>query len=230
MCGGRGKRLGKLTENFPKPLMKIGDKTILELKLRNYIHQGFSNFILCVGYKGDLIKKAVEKFDCSGNFEFSDEGEPAGILKRLYVAKDLFCEKVIVTYGDTFTDINLLQLFETHVKSDNEATIVVAPIQNPFGLVEFDKSSKVTYFKEKPILNYYIGYAVINKSALELIPQKIIDMPDGDGLVTFYRILMAMEKLGAFYHSGLQITFNTEDELKRVQEKFVDFYTAREGM
>ena len=79
-------------------------------------------------------------------------------------------------------------------------------------------------------MNYYIGYAVINKSALELVSHKIIDMPDGEGLVMFYKILMAMEKLGAFYHSGLQITFNTEDELRIVQEKFINFYTAREGM
>ena len=230
MCGGRGKRLGKLTENLPKPLIKIGDKTILELKLRNYIQQGFNNFILCVGYKGDLIKEAVKQFGLAGVFKFSDEGEPAGILKRLYMAKDLFDEKIIVTYGDTHTDINLLQLYESHIKSDNEATIVVAPIQNPFGLVEFDRVSKVTYFKEKPVLNYYIGYAVINKSALELVSHKIIDMPDGEGLVMFYKILMAMEKLGAFYHSGLQITFNTEDELRIVQEKFINFYTAREGV
>lgn len=228
MCGGRGKRLGKLTEKLPKPLMKIGEKTVLELKLRNYIQQGFNDFIICIGYKGSLIKEAIEKFNFSSSCKFSDEGEPAGILKRLYAAKDLFDERVILTYGDTYTDINLLQLSETHIRSDNEATIVIAPIQNPFGLVEFDKNSKVTYFKEKPILNYYIGYAIINKSALELIPQKVINMPDGEGLVMFYKILMAMEKLGAFYHSGLQITFNTEDELKIMQEKFIDFYTARE--
>ena len=72
MCGGRGKRLGKLTENLPKPLIKIGDKTILELKLRNYIQQGFNNFILCVGYKGDLIKEAVKQFGLTSVFKFSE--------------------------------------------------------------------------------------------------------------------------------------------------------------
>ncbi|MDR4508735.1 MAG: nucleotidyltransferase family protein [Candidatus Brocadiaceae bacterium] len=229
MCGGRGKRLGNLTESIPKPLIEIGGKTILEMKFDNYMSQGFKDFILCIGYKGGLIEEAIEKFNFPINCKFSDEGEPAGILKRLNAAKDLFEEKVILTYGDTFTDIKLSLLSEIHEKSDNEATIVVAPIQNPFGLVEFDNRGKVTYFKEKPILNYYIGYAVINKAALELIPQKIIDMPDGEGLITFYRILMAMEKLGTFYHSGLQITFNTEDELKDVRKKIADFYTTKEN-
>lgn len=228
MCGGRGKRLGVLSESTPKPLMKLMDKTILEMKFHNYIQQGFDNFILCIGYKGDLIKKAVTDFDLPVKCEYSDAGEPAGILKRLYNAKESIDKSIVLTYGDTYTDISLKDLVLKHEKSDNEVTIVVAPIQNPFGLVEFDKNDKVTYFKEKPILNYYIGYAIINKSALDLVPEKVIEMDDGKGLVTFYKILLAMEKLGVYYYSGLQITFNTENELKVAQEKFVDFYTMRE--
>ena len=60
--------------------------------------------------------------------------------------------------------------------------------------------------------------------------EKIIEMPDGDGLVMFYKILMAMEKLGTFFHSGLQITFNTEKELKLAQKQIIDFYTIREDL
>jgi hypothetical protein len=77
-------------------------------------------------------------------------------------------------------------------------------------------------------LNYYIGYAVINRSALDIVPQKVIDMPDGQGIVTFYKILMALGKLGVFYHSGFQMTFNTEDEINIAQEKMIHFYTSRE--
>ena len=231
MCGGRGQRLGKLTERLPKPLIKINDKTVLELKLRNYIRQGFNDFILCVGYKGELIREAVKDFGfADNNVTFSDKGEAAGILKRLFAARELFDDKVILTYGDTYTDIELKQLTTVHDASNNETTIVVAPIQNPFGLVEFDHNHKVTYFKEKPVLNYYIGYAVINKSALDFVPEKVIEMPDGEGLVVFYKILMAMEKLGTFFHSGLQITFNTEKELKLAQKQIIDFYTAREDL
>lgn len=228
MCGGRGKRLGKLTEKIPKPLMKIGDKAILEMKLRSYMSQGFGEFIICIGYKGGSIREAVDGFGLPISCHFSDAGEPAGILKRLCSARELFDRQIVLTYGDTYTDIDLSRLVNDHSKSENEATIVVAPIQNPFGLVEFDKAGKVTSFREKPILNYYIGYAVINKLALDLVPQRVIDMPDGEGLVTFYRILMGMEKLGTFYHSGLQIAFNTEDELKAIQQKAINFYTTRE--
>lgn len=229
MCGGKGRRLGKVGKMLPKCLMKIKDKAILDLKLRNYLRQGFRDFILCIGHKGDLVKKAVAHFGIpSIRCAFSKGPEPAGILKRLYMARDLFEQNVILTYGDTYADMDIKELLNVHRRDRNEATIVVAPIQSPFGLVEFDKNQKAVSFKEKPILNYYIGYGVINKSALDLVPPKVIDMPDGEGIVTFYKILLAMGKLGVFYHPGFQITFNTEDELKIAQEKIVSFYTTRE--
>jgi glucose-1-phosphate cytidylyltransferase len=229
MCGGRGKRLGMFTESIPKPLIKITEhQTILEIKIQQYLQQGFNELILCVGYKGELIQKTVAEFDTNAAIEFSNAGLDAGILQRLYVARDLFTDQAIMTYGDTFTDLDLKQFIDIHQNSDNEATIVVAPIENPFGLVEFDANNKVTSFKEKPILNYYIGYAIINKSAFDLIPPKIIDMPDGQGLVTFYKILLAMDKLGVYYHSGLQVTFNTLEELDEAKDKMARFYTTRE--
>ncbi|MCB1144932.1 MAG: hypothetical protein KDK54_21980, partial [Leptospiraceae bacterium] len=155
-------------------------------------------------------------------------GEDSGILNRLYHALPLMGDRVILTYGDTFTDINLEELVHYHEKSSCEATIVVAPIQNPFGLIELDPNGLITSFKEKPILNYYIGYAVINRTAFEYAPEKVIQMEDGKGLVTFFKILIALEKLNSYYHSGLQITFNTEDELKVAQKKLIQFFTIGE--
>ena len=64
MCGGRGKRLGELTENVPKPLVKINNRSILEWKIDQYLLQGYKDFIFCIGYQGELIEKAVkEKYD-----------------------------------------------------------------------------------------------------------------------------------------------------------------------
>tara|TARA_Y100001934_G_scaffold277849_1_gene377646 strand:+ start:1075 stop:1785 length:711 start_codon:yes stop_codon:yes gene_type:complete len=228
MCGGRGKRLNKLTENTPKSLVQFRGRTILEFKIEQYVDQGFREFIFCTGFAGDKIRQAVEAADFDIDASFSEVGLDAGILERLYHARDLFGDFVVMTYGDTFTDIAVAELVDSHVRSDNEATIVVAPIQSPFGLVEFDGENKVTFFREKPTLNYYIGYAVINRSAFDLVPSKVIGMPDGQGLVTFYKILMGMERLGVFHHSGLQVTFNTEDELKAAEEELVRFYTAKE--
>ena len=227
MCGGHGKRLGSMTKNIPKPLVKINDKTILDLKIEQYQYQGFTSFIFCVGYKGELIRKSID--GKSGiHAEFSDAGESAGILSRLNFAKSLFDEQVLMTYGDTFTDLQLSALNSAHQKHNNEATIVVAPIKNPFGLVEFNAEQQVTFFKEKPTLIYFIGYAVINKSALELIPDKVINMPDGEGIVTFFKILMGMDLLGCYFHSGIQTTFNTPEELKIAKKDIIKFFTTME--
>jgi len=140
--------------------------------------------MLYVGYKGDLKRKEAEGYDISCNYELSETREPSGVLKRLYMARNLYDEKAILSYGDTYKDIELLKLKNLHVKSSNEATIIVY-IQNLFGLFGFDRNGKVTYFKEKPVLNYEIRYVVINKSAIVLAPRSVIDMHDGDGLVTF---------------------------------------------
>lgn len=228
MCGGRGRRLGSLTEMIPKPLVKIRDKTILQIKIEQYYRQGFKDFIFCIGYKGEMIRKEIASLSLDINPQFSDAGEEAGILERLFTSKDLFDDYVLMTYGDTFTDIDLNDLAKAHMETGNEATIVAAPIQNPFGLVEFDQDNQMTLFDEKPVLKYYIGYAIINKSAFDFVSSKVIQMPDGEGLVTFYKFLMAIKKIGVYYHPGVQITFNTRQELKIAREKINRFYTTAE--
>ena len=133
-----------------------------------------------------------------------------------------------MTYGDTYTNIDLTQFIDAHRRGKQSVTIVTAPIKSPFGLVEMDETGSVTYFKEKPVLNYYIGYAIINRAVLDSIPSDLLRMPDGEGLVGFYKMLITMSKLGAYNHTGLQITFNTPGELKYAEEALFQFYTNSE--
>jgi NDP-sugar pyrophosphorylase family protein len=229
MCGGKGKRLAPLTESVPKPLLPVNGKPLIAIKIEHYLNSGFKEFVVCTGYKGNLIKEALDPYNAKARFYFSDAGVEAGILTRLYEASDWYGDNVIMTYGDTFADIDLKKLTRTHKESDNLATLVVAPIQNPFGLIEFDSNLKVQSYREKPILKYYIGYAVIRKESFELMPPAILDYPDGAGLVTYFKILMAMEKLGVYYHSGLQTTFNTAKELEETQEHLNEFFSVPES-
>ena len=173
MCGGKGTRMGKLTKEIPKPLTPILGSTILELKIKNYMKQKFNNFIFCIGYKGEQIRKYIAGKGFPINISFSDSGLNAGILKRLYDVKDLVDQTILMTYGDTYSDINLYNLLQSHKNSNHDVTIVVASFTSPFGLIEFGAGSTVTYFEEKPNLKYYIGYAAIKKSVLEEIPEEI---------------------------------------------------------
>ena len=165
LCGGRGKRMGNLTDSTPKPLIKIGDKPIIEHKIRYYKSQGLKNFIFCLGYKSKQLKKFLLKK--TSHSIFSDAGLNAGILKRIFFTRKYLKDFTVISYGDTLAKINFKDLIANHKKSNRKMTIVVAPIQNPFGLVKWNLKNEALSFEEKPILNHYIGYAVISHNFFE---------------------------------------------------------------
>ncbi len=225
LCGGKGTRLGELGMTLPKALLEIDGKSILYRKFEHSIKQGFSDFIVAVGYKGDLIIKACNELDLNCHIQFSDSGEDAGMLQRIYDAKELYEDRVIITYGDSFSSIQLETLIEYHEEKNSLVTIVVSPIQSPFALVNIDNDSKALSFEEKPILKYYIGTFILGKRAFDLVPQKIISWPDGTGLIAFFKILIALNNLNVYIYEGLDITFNTVDELNAANQGFLKFYT-----
>ena len=225
LCGGRGHRLKPLTSNIPKPLVVLNGKPILQHIIEFYITKGFRSFILCVGFKAEAVEKFVFSCNFDADIQISDAGEDAGILKRLYVARDLFSDKAIVTYGDTFININPYDILERHNNSKAGLTITVADIRSPFGLVEADKHDKVTFFKEKPYFSYYIGHMIIEKRILDEADPFLVSMPDGEGLVKFFQVLIGQKKINAYRHKGFKITFNTPQELENAEKEFIKFFT-----
>ena len=226
LCGGRGRRMGDLARSIPKPLVEVQGRPLLCHKLKYYREQGFSNFILCIGYRGDQIRKAVSEWGVEA--EISDAGETAGILQRLFKAHPTFSTPTIISYGDTFADLDLSDLLNTHIESGLLGTLVTAPIQNPFGLVEWDEENRVTTFREKPILNHYIGYLVLQPNAFDFLPKKLFELPDGEGLVKAFKILSATGELGVYKFKGLQVTINSSQELKTAERKLGDYFTLKE--
>lgn len=225
LCGGRGTRLGKLGKSIPKALVKLHERPILYHKLSHGINQGFHDFIIAIGYKGNKIVDACKKMDLNFNVDFSDSGEDAGMLRRLYDARELFEDRVIVTYGDSISNIQLQHLVDFHLEKKGLLSFVTAPIQSPFGLVTSDGNKQVQTFEEKPVLHYYIGTFVMEKKAMEYIPAEIINLPDGKGLVAFFKILRELHKLYAYSYEGQDMTFNTIEELSAAEENFLKFYT-----
>lgn len=227
MCGGRGRRLGKLTEERPKPLVELNGKTILEWKLEHYGSRTLKNTILCVGYQGDKIVEYIKpKFK---QVNFHDSGEQSGILKRLADVKDQLLPLSIVTYGDTFAKLELELLLKKHIENEVLITLVVAPITNPFGILEWNEKKIITRFEEKPVINHFIGYFVISREVFDYIPQQVVDMADGEGIVTMFQIMIAMKKAKVYEFNGLKFTINTPSELEDAKKKMGDFFTLDEG-
>ncbi len=229
LCGGRGHRLKPLTSKVPKPLVTLNGKPVIRHIIEFYIRKGFRHFVLCVGYRADAIRRFVAAHSFDAEIEISDAGPDAGILKRLYLARHLIAGKAIVTYGDTFIDIAPHRMLREHEKAGSLATITIADIRSPFGLVQCRGKSGVTSFEEKPLLQYYIGHMILEAAALDSLDRDLISMPDGEGLVQLFKRLIKKKRLNAYKHSGLRITFNTPLEHQKAEEEFVQFFTEQEG-
>ena len=228
LCGGRGSRLKPVTDSVPKPLVALNGRPILDYVMNFYRAKGFSHFTLCLGYKGDLIRAYYNRPPEGTEILFSEAGVDASMLQRLWSLRDTVEERLIVSYGDTFIDLDLEHMFATHLEFGAKATIVTAKIRNPFGLVQADSEGWVTSFVEKPILNYYIGSFIIERSAFDLITPDLLEKPDGQGLVDFFVSLAGKRQLAAFQHEGNQITFNTESERQKAEEDLGQYYTYSE--
>src|SRR3989344_9449352 len=223
LCGGKGVRLKPLTNNIPKPLVEIGGKPILHQAVDLYSQRGFKDFIFCIGYKGHLIKEYFSKFP-KYDIKYSDSGEDATMIKRVYDIRGLIDDKIIVAYGDTYAYINFNELLSSHNSSDALMTIVATSIKSPFGLIETKENKKITSFREKPILNYYMGYSIIEKEAFKYITEDLLKIKGEEGWTLFFKKLIEIGKMNAYIDDKLVITFNTQSQ-RKMSNNIFQYYT-----
>src|SRR3989344_311942 len=223
LCGGKGVRLKPLNKDIPKPLVEIGGKPIIHQAVELYSQKGFSDFILCIGYKGYLIKEYFSRFP-DYKIKYSDSGEDATMIKRIHDIKDMIDDKIIVAYGDTYAHIDFNNLLSFHNSTDALMTIVASSIKSPFGLIDIKENKNITNFKEKPTLNYYMGYSIIKKEAFKYITEDLLKAKDEEGWTLFFKKLIDMEKMNAYLDNSLCITFNTQSQ-KKISDNIFQYYT-----
>ncbi len=226
LCGGKGGRMLPLTKELPKPLVPLNGQPTIQHIIDLYDKKGLKEFVLCIGYMGDAIKDYFK--DKKYNIIFSDSGEEASMLKRIMDAKQYMNQRAIISYADTITNIDVKNLVKFHETKKALVTILVTKIKNPFGLVKFDEDNKCTSFDEKPTFHYYIGHIVMEKEALNAVSKEMLEMKDGEGLVTFFKDLAGKGLLYVYEHDGVQITFNTLTERDKAEKELIEFYTYRE--
>lgn len=186
LCGGVGYRLKEETEFKPKPMVLVGGKPILWHIMKIYSHYGFKDFVIALGYKGDLIKEyflnqrffardftintktGISKIYKNGRGNEKDDFKITFVdtgLETLPGERILRCKKYIpkedkyfmVTYGDGVTDLNLRQLLEFHKKQKTIGTITGVHPRSKYGLVKMDKNNLVKGFEEKPVLMDWVN-------------------------------------------------------------------------
>ncbi|MGE5607177.1 MAG: nucleotidyltransferase family protein [Bacteroidota bacterium] len=183
MAGGLGSRLRPLTENCPKPLLKVGSKPILETIIENFIEQGFINFYIAVNYMAEMLKNYFGDGSCWGaNIKYIHEEKQMGTAGALGLISEKPSHPLIIMNGDLLTKVSFDKLLNFHIRQNTIATMCVRDyqFQVPYGVVNIN-DNRLVGIVEKPIQQFFVsaGIYVINPEVLDLIPNDVPqDMPE----------------------------------------------------
>lgn len=195
MAGGLGTRLRPLTDDTPKPLLKVGDRPLLEILLQNLISQRFRRFYVSVNYLADQVKETLGDGSRWGvEIRYLDETKRLGTAGALSLIPEPPAGPLLVMNGDLLTKVNLRHLLDYHTEQRAAATIAVRDyeFQVPYGVVRV-ANHRITSIDEKPRQHFFVnaGIYVLGPEILARIPRDtFVDMPDvfrdliADGLST----------------------------------------------
>ncbi|EAJ0348667.1 CBS domain-containing protein [Campylobacter lari] len=182
MVGGLGSRLGELTKNTPKPMLKIGKKPILENIVLNFKEQGFKKFIFCVNYKKEVICDYFQEGKSWGvEISYIKEKQKLGTAGALSLVKDMK-KSFIVMNGDILTKLDFDQLIQEHKKSKAVMSVVLREFKHqiPYGVVKISNND-IKDIEEKPIQKFLVsaGIYVLEPEVLKYIKKDVyLDMPN----------------------------------------------------
>lgn len=221
MAGGRGKRLSPLTDNVPKPMLKINNKPIIEYNINLLKYYGVKKVFISIGYLGHMIKdyfKDGSKFGLEINY--IEEEFPMGTAGSLKYLPKIKNQDILLMNADLITNINIESMY-LNMKNQNADFISASTdfkVDVPFGIFETDDDSAITELKEKPsyIYNSNAGIYIMKSNYINLIPDfQFYNITDliSKMIKNSYRILNYRIK-------GYWIDIGTPDEFK-VAKQFI---------
>lgn len=238
LAGGLGTRLAEETTVKPKPMVEIGGKPILWHIMKIYSHHGINEFIVCLGYKGYVVKEYFQNyflhtsdvtFDFGTNettihnqradpwkvtlIDTGDSTMTGGRIKRIapYVGDQTFC----MTYGDGVSDVDLTALLDFHRDHGCDATVTVVRPDGRFGAVDMEGDA-VTGFREKPA-----GEAGWINAGFFVLSPRVFELIDGDPIVwerAPMERLASSGQLRAYKHQGFWQPMDTLRDKQQLEE------------
>lgn len=193
MAGGLGTRLRPLTEDIPKPMLKVGNKPILETIIKNFALHGFVNITISLNYKAEIIREYFKDgSDFGVNIDYVEESTRLGTAGALSLLEEQPNDPFFVMNADLLTDVNFSNLLDFHCFGNANATMCVREYkyQVPYGVIEIENSS-IASIVEKPIKKFFVnaGIYVLSPNIFEYIPKnEFFDMP------TLFNILIGQQK------------------------------------
>ena len=188
MAGGKGTRLKPITNVIPKPLVPVGDKTILEIIMDQFEGIGCHKFYMSVNYKAEMMKYYLGQLDHKYNIEFFMEDKPLGTIGSVSLLKGKINTPFFVSNCDSINEQDYRDVWDYHVNNHNDMTIVtmVKSFKIPYGVIETGEDGLMTALKEKPEQTYQV-----NTGVYILNPDLIDEIPEGK----FFHITHLMEKV-----------------------------------
>ena len=228
MVGGLGKRLRPLTEDTPKPMLCVGSKPILQTIVEQILHCGFSNIIMCVGYKSNIIRNFFgdgSKF--GARIEYVIENERMGTAGALsLLSKEQKPDMpFILMNGDLLTNVRFDSLLDFHMSNNGKATISVKEydFQTPYGVVSLQKGA-VLSIEEKPIQKFFVsaGIYVLNPSLMDQINKnEYLD------ITTLFEKLITMNMaITAFPIMEYWLDIGRKEEYDRANDEYHEVFNA----
>lgn len=239
LAGGLGTRIREETEFRPKPMVFVGGKPILWHIMDRYAASGFNRFVVCAGYRGEIIREYFREFQ-SMNSDFTvklgakqeiqyhdqfeeqgwevtvtDTGEKTMTGGRLFKARRfLEDDTFLCTYGDGLADVDLKKLIEFHKSHGKIATITAVRPVSRFGVLDLSTSNVVNQFREKPQADGWInaGFFIFNKSIFNYLDENSI--LENEPLAA----LASENQLMAYRHEGFWQPMDTFRELTILNE------------
>lgn len=241
LCGGQGTRLREETEFRPKPLVDIGGRPILLHIMKLYAHYGFREFVLCLGYKGHMIKEHFLDYEAMNNdftvslgatrtvqhhgsheedgftVTLADTGLDAMTGSRLKtVQKYVHDDTCMVTYGDGLSDVDIKALLAFHRQHGKLATVTTHRPISRFGVLELDSTGRVSSFSEKPQIDGWvnIGFFVFDRRVFDYLKADPSCVLEQEPL----KKLARDGQLVAYRHDGFFFAMDTYREFKYLNE------------
>lgn len=216
LAGGKGTRLRPYTTSFPKPLVPVGDKPILEILMNQLASNGITNIILTVGHLEELIRAYFGDGNKFGvKIKYSLEDRPLGTVGPLTLIKNELEESFFLINGDILSDVNYKKIIENHIKSKSIATITLVKrdIIVDFGVVELDKNFYISEYHEKPKINYYVstGINIFEPKIFNYIEQnKQFDLPD-----LIKKLIKEGEHVNTYIHNGYWLDVGRPEDYEK---------------
>lgn len=175
MAGGKGTRLEPFTRILPKPLIPIGDKSILEIIIEKFTYYGNDKFYISINHKSKIIKSYFEEIDPSYKINYIHEDKPLGTIGSLKNLEGDIDTDIILTNCDIIIEADYADLLTHHKEMKNDITIVASMkhYNIPYGICEIENGGQLVNIKEKPEYDFLVntGMYVLKPEVLKYIPK-----------------------------------------------------------